>query len=160
MGPLDLVGGALCDHCAARQHPDRIAQPDDERHVVLHQQEGLALGVEVPDQVAHPLDQGRIDAAGWFVEQDQLRVEHQHLGQLDELLLPVGQGAGARVAVGGHADELQQFLGPCGLRTADGAQPELAHREVAQRRHHVLQHGHLAEQPGDLERPSDPAMRP
>ena len=36
----------------------------------------------------------RVDTAGRLVEQDQPWLEHQHLGQLDELLLAVGQRAG------------------------------------------------------------------
>ena len=90
---LDLVGRALRDRLAAREHEHRVAEAEHERHVVLDDQERLALRVELADHLAHPLDQRRVDAAGGLVEHDQLRVEHQHLRELDELLLAVGERA-------------------------------------------------------------------
>ena len=47
--------------------------------------------------LGEPADQARVDAAGRLVEQDQPRLQHQHLGELDQLLLAVGQGAGLLV---------------------------------------------------------------
>ena len=57
----------------------------------------------------------------------------QHLREFDELLLAVGQCSCPSVAIGGHADELEQFFGASGFGSADRTQPELAHREVPQR---------------------------
>ena len=62
-----------------------------------------------------PAQQRRVDAGRRLVEQDHRRVEHQHLGQLDELALPVGQVGGPGVDVVAHADELQELGRPRGL---------------------------------------------
>ena len=82
--------------------------------------------VELADHLADALDQRRVDPAGRLVEQDQLRVEHEHLGQLDELLLAVGERPRLLVAERAHADELEQLLGARGLRAADRVRVELA----------------------------------
>ena len=92
---------------------------------------------------------------GGLVEQDQLRVEHQHLRELDELLLAVGQRAGLLVAEALHARRTSSSSSArAGLLAAHRARVELAQRERAQRRDDVLEHGHLAEQARDLERPA------
>src|ERR687897_2156198 len=80
---LDLVRGAPRDRLTAREHEDRVAEAEHERHVVLDDQERLPIRVELADDVAHPLDQRRVDAARGLVEQDQLRVEHEDLRELD-----------------------------------------------------------------------------
>src|SRR3954465_1112180 len=156
---LDHLRAALADARPAGQHQHRVAEAEHEGHVVLDDQERRALAVELADHLAHPLDRGRVDAPGRLVEPDQLRVEHQDLRELDELLLAVGQRARLLVAVAAHADELEQLLGARGLGPADGARVELPPRERAQRRDDVLEHGHVAEQARDLERPPDPDVR-
>src|SRR5215207_7389743 len=152
---LDLVGRAARDRLAAREDEDRIAKPEHERHVVLDDQERLAVCVELADHLADPLDQRRVDAAGGLVEHDQLRVQHEDLGELEELLLSVGQGRRADVAVLTHPDEVEELLRAARLATRDRARAEAADAELAERRHHILEHGHLAEQPRDLKRPPD-----
>src|SRR4051794_2633970 len=64
---LDLVRRALRHQLAAAQDPHRVAEPEHERHVVLHEQERLAAAVELADHLPHPLDQRRVDAAGRLV---------------------------------------------------------------------------------------------
>ena len=135
----------------AAEHGDRVAQVEHQRDVVLDDEEGDALPVEVADDLDHPVDQRRVDAAGRLVEQDHLRLEHEHLGQLDQLLLAVGQRAGLLVAEPAEADEVEQLARPLGLVPADRVLGHEAPARRRQRGHHVLQHRHALEQPGDLE---------
>ena len=127
---------------------------------MLHNQEGgPELRVQLADLLDHSLDQRRIDAAGRLVEHDELRLEHEDLRELDELLLPEGQRAGANVRVLRHADELEQLQRALVLVTCDRVRGQLAPREAAQRRDNVLEHRHLAEQARDLEGAAEPEVR-
>ena len=92
---------------------------------MLDDQERLAVGVQLADHLRHPVDQHRVDAARRLVEQDQLRVEHQHLRQLDELLLAVGESSRLLVPERAHPDVLQELLGGLGLGSADRDPAEL-----------------------------------
>ena len=109
--PLDLRRRARGHRRARGRARGPVAQAQHERHVVLDDQERLPVGVELADHLAHPLDQHRVDAAGRLVEQDQLRVEHQDLRELDELLLAVGQRPARWSRKARMPDELQQLLG-------------------------------------------------
>src|SRR5215210_707218 len=156
---LHGVGRPTRDRRAARQHQDGIAEAEHERHVVLDDQERLPARVQLADHLADALDQGRVDAACRLVEHDQLRVQHQDLRQLDELLLAVGERGCPNVAVLAHADELEQLLGPCGLASRHRVGVQEPDVELPQRRHHILEHRHLREQPRDLERPPQAQVR-
>src|SRR5581483_5804175 len=81
------VGRPGGDAGAAIHHDHRVAQPHHQVHVVLDDQEADAHGVPVPDVLLHRGDQRRVDARGRFVEQHQLRLAHQHRGELQELSL-------------------------------------------------------------------------
>src|SRR5918992_2904576 len=100
---LDVVRRSARDRLPAGEHQDRIAEAEHERHVVLDDQECLAGRVQLADHLADPLDQGRIDAAGRLVEHDQLRVEHQDLRELQQLLLAVAERGRPHVAILAHA---------------------------------------------------------
>jgi hypothetical protein len=126
---------------------------------VLDDQEGLPVGVQLPDDLRHAVDQHRVDATGRLVEQDQPRVEHQDLGELHELLLTEGERCCLLVPEGPHPDVLQELVGRSGLRSADSDPRQLPPGEGALGGHDVLQDGHLAEQPGDLEGAPQPAVR-
>ena len=156
---LDLGRGPAGDAASAREHEDRVAEAEHHRHVVLDDQERLPLPVQLSDHLDDVVDERRIDAAGRLVEHDQARVEHQDLRQLDELLLPEGQRGRPLVGEGPHPDEVEELLGPLRLGAADGVRGELAPGEGPERRDDVLEHGHLAEEPGDLERPPDAPVR-
>ena len=123
------------------------------------QERGPELRVQLADLLDHSLDQRRIDAAGRLVEHDQLRLEHEDLRELDELLLPEGQCAGANVRVLRHTDELEQLQRALVLVTCNRVRGQLPPREGAQRRDNVLEHGHLAEQARDLEGAAEAEMR-
>ena len=62
------------------------------------------------DRIADVLLGDDIQPDGWLIEQDQLRVEHQDLRELDELLLTERQRRRADIAVLQHPDEVEQLL--------------------------------------------------
>src|SRR6516225_4125009 len=61
-------------------HP--VAQAHHELHVVLHDEERGPIPVQLADPLGDGADQGRVHPAGRLVEQDDLRVGDQHVGQL------------------------------------------------------------------------------
>src|SRR5262249_43481722 len=75
---------------------DRVAQAHDEVNVVLHDQERLASRVELPDSLGDVLDQRRVPPAGRLVEQDDVGVGHEHVRELEQFALAVGQGLSER----------------------------------------------------------------
>src|SRR5580692_8434027 len=144
VGPDD-VGRACCHDGSGVEHGELIAEPHHELHVVLDDEEGLARRVEFPDAVGDVIDQRQVDPAGRLVEQDDLGVRDEDVGELEELALAVGERARERGVMPGDADEL-----------------ELLHRALAVggvpvpgRDQHVLKHGKTGEDPGQLEGPAD-----
>src|SRR5512132_1411183 len=68
-------------------HP--VTQGHYEFHVVLHDEERGSPPVQLPDPVTDGADQGRVHPAGRLVEQNDVRVGDQHIGQLEQLALAV-----------------------------------------------------------------------
>ncbi len=60
-------------------------------HVVLDEQDGFALRVQLHDTFYNNLQERRIDASRRFIEQDHVRIGHQHTGQFQQLPLTAGQ---------------------------------------------------------------------
>src|ERR1700730_10983154 len=118
-----------------------LAQPHDYLHIVLHQQHRLAAVAECPHGVEQLIEEGAIHAGGGLVEQDQLRIGHEHADELDQLLLTVGEGARILVRQPLELDEAEQLPGA------------RAGRGIVVRRHHeeVLERRQLAEDADDLE---------
>src|SRR5580704_14967271 len=145
------------DHGPVVQHRDVAAQAHHEVHVVLHDEEGLARLVELPDPPGEVLDERRVHPAGRLVEQHDRGIRHQNVGQLEQLALPVGQRVGERPGVVGDAGELQQLDGTPPLRAAARPGQRVAGPTAAVLRgdEHVLQHGQPGEDPGELEGPAD-----
>src|ERR1700693_5642173 len=71
------------------QHDDLGAEIHHKAHVVLHDQEGRPPRVQRTEAVGDSFEQGRVDAACWFVEEHQLRLRHHHYAELEELALSV-----------------------------------------------------------------------
>src|SRR5215218_32871 len=157
---LHLVGRPRADAAAGCEHEHRIAEAEDERHVVLDDQERLPLAVELADHLGDVLDEGWVDPTGGLVEHDQLRVEHEDLSQLDELLLTEREGLRGLSREPLHADELEQVVCALGLGAADRVRAQLPPREGAERSDDVLEHGHLAKEPGDLEGATEAFVSP
>ena len=140
-----------------REHRDVGAHAHHELHVVLDDEDRLAVAVEVDDAVAQVVDQRRVDAAGRLVQQQHRRVGDQQRRELQELALTVGEVAGGLAREPRDPDEVQQLECPLTLavrssQTGDAAQPPLL---ALRRDEHVLQHGQPGEHACQLERAPD-----
>ena len=130
---------------------------------MLDQQHRLTLRVELLDALDDQLQQRRVDACCRLVEQDRLRVGHQHAGKFEQLALTARKHAGWLPLKPRQSDEIEQG-------------PRLVHRRPLLRRHmprpqkihpalfarlalrpgqNVLQHSHLREGPRDLKGATD-----
>ena len=105
----DLGHRALGDHLALRHDDHRVAEPADQVHVVLDDEEGVA---ELP---VHPLDIGgkvlqqrAVDAGGDLVEQHHLGVDHHGAAEFEQLLLAAGEVAGELVLA--HGPSLRKSM--------------------------------------------------
>ena len=94
----DLGCRPLGDQPALGHHEHPVADLVDHVHVVLDEQHGAALGLELVDVVEQALLERRVDAGHRLVEHDQLRVGHQRPGHLQQLALTAGEVAGELVA--------------------------------------------------------------
>ena len=97
--------------------------------------------------------------AGRLVEKDDRRVGHEHVGELKQLALAVGERACEDVRVPLDADELEQFQrAPPVVRPGVPAEPgqQVLRLVLGLRRdQHVLEHGEPGEDPRELEGPAD-----
>ena len=153
-GPLQLVDGPLGRHARLVQHDDVVAGELDIRQQVRRQDQVHALVVgEVADELEHLLAALRVHAVGRLVEEQQIRVVHQGLGQLDALLH--ARRVGLDVAVPGlaEADVVEHLVGAL-HRVHRRQARELA--AVGHERHGVhardvrVDLGHVAEARADL----------
>jgi hypothetical protein len=156
----DLGHGAFGDDAPGGHHDHRIAQLADEIHVVLDDEEGVAeLAVHALDVLGQALEQRTIDASGDLVEEHRPGVDHHGAAELEKLLLPAREVAGALVRDRRQLEEVedaQGLLPDVGLDTADfaGAEPrrKQALAWLTRRHHHqVVQHSEVGELMGDLE---------
>src|SRR2546426_3797750 len=138
---LDHARGTLRQLLSVIEDEYGLAEPHHHLHVVLHQQHRPPAVAQGAHGVQQLVEQGAVDAGRRLVEQDQLRLGHQHADELHQLLLPVGQVAGVLVGQPLELDEAEQLQGP------------LPRRGVARGRdhHQVLQRGQLREHPDHLE---------
>ena len=82
-----------------------------ELHVLLDEEHGDALVLDLADDVADLLDDHRGQALGRLVEQQQPRARAQHAGDREHLLLAAGQlGAGEVAALVQHRELLVDLL--------------------------------------------------
>ena len=79
------------------------------------------LGADPPDQPEHVVAPGRVEAVGRLVEQDQCRVVHERLGELDPLLHAGGVAADRPVALLVEPDVAQRVGGALPGRRARAA---------------------------------------
>ena len=100
---------------ALRQHHHMVAEPRDGVHLMLDQQDGDALAHQRAQMFAELACKRRIDAGDRLVEQNELRLGHQHAAKLEQLLLAARQ-RGRRLPK--HRSEVEA------LRNGDGALPQ------------------------------------
>src|SRR5215469_7939965 len=139
-----------------------VTQAHHELHVVLHDEERGSLPVQLADPLGDGADQGRVHPAGRLVEEDDLRLGDQHVGQLKKFALAVGQRLGAIPGQLDDAGELEQLHRPLagGGAARPGERvvqpPGLPGPLLVVRGHdHVLHDRQPGEDPGQLEGPAD-----
>ena len=79
----------------------------------------LAQRAQIADEVLHPARAQRIEAGGRLVEDDQIGIVDERLGQADALTHALGILAEGAFAIGLETDFLDQLLGLV-LRACDG----------------------------------------
>src|SRR3989304_421040 len=144
---LDDSRRPLGDLLPVVQDEDRLAEPHDDLHVVLDDQNGLALVPAARDGRQELVQERPVHAGGGLVQPEQRRTPHQHADELQELLLAVGEVPGVLMLEPVEGHEPEQFLGsPAGY-----VERPLSHDQE------ILQGGELWEDPDDLEGAPDAA---
>src|SRR2546428_10567832 len=146
---LDHARRPLGDLLAVVQHEHGLAEPHDDLHVVLDEQDGLAAVAELTDGLEEVVEEGPVHARGGLVEEDERRVPHQHANELEELLLAVREVPRVLVTESVELHEAQQperALAGCGEAVACDDEKIFQGRE-------------LGEDADDLEGPADPLLR-
>src|SRR6266540_6443618 len=146
---LDHARRALGDLLAVVEHEHRVAQAHDDLHVVLDEQDGLALIAQAAYGLEQVVQQCPVHAGRGLVEQDQRGITHEHPHELHELLLAVREVPRILTGQALELDEGQQLAG---ARFRRLARPAGDHEQV-------LQRGQLGEHADDLERPANAAAR-
>src|ERR1700747_524993 len=85
---LDGVHRSLRDLLSLVEHDDVVGEAIDRRQIMAHQHEGGAGREQRLDLVNEELAERGIDPREWFVEEDELWLEHHDAGELKQLLLP------------------------------------------------------------------------
>ena len=125
---------------------------------MLDEQHGDALAGELADLLEQRLAQGRVHAGHRLVEHEQPRSGHDRTGQLQQLPLSTGEGAGEVLSLGPQADPLDEFRCAFAVRRLLGLPPprhqgrgETLTPLVLRAQTDVVQHGQAGEDPGRLE---------
>ena len=92
-----LVAGAFGDLLALVHDDDAVGELHHHVELVLDQQDGQPLGLQVGDEPLHLGGLGRVHAGGRLVEQQQARLERQRARDLDAAAVGVGQAVGRLV---------------------------------------------------------------
>src|SRR6266849_5647814 len=146
---LDDAGRALGQLLAVVEDEDRLAEPHDDLHVVLHEEHGLAPVAQLPHGVQELVEQGAVDPRRRLVEQDEIRVGHEHADELHQLLLAVGEIARVFPGEALELDEAEELLGAgAGLGIVIGGDDQ----EILERRQ-------IGKDPDDLERAADALVK-
>src|SRR5258707_14010395 len=86
---LDFVRRAFGNLAAEIEHRNAMRNPRDQADVVLDQQDGSALGVDLLNDVGEALGLLCVETGGWLVEQQQLRLRGQGTRHLEQALLAI-----------------------------------------------------------------------
>ena len=171
----DRCRRAIGNLSAEVENGDVAADAHHQPHVVVDEQDGQAVLVELLDQRPYPVLLGRVHSRGRLIEDQQMRIERERSGDLEPSLVAVGQGRRLPVAelVRVQADTRQQLtclLPPATvLREKCGNRNQLLQRVVAPPEmhagEHVLDHCQVAVKPKRLEcardaEPGDGVRRP
>ena len=106
-----LVLGALGDDLAVADDDDLVGDALDLVEQVRAEQHGAALVGVAAQQVAHPADAGRVEAVGRLVEDEDLGVAEERVGDAEALAHAEGVVADPAVRLLlGEADELDHLV--------------------------------------------------
>ena len=124
--------------CAGFQH-----QPD----IVLDQQDATAdLGHDPPNQLGQLIRLMRRHAGRRFIQQQELRLQHQRAGNADASLVGVGKRPGRKLHQWRDPDPVEHFHRPRRRGPAAEAKTHARHFQI-------VENAELLEQPPALERP-------
>src|SRR5882757_4575357 len=161
------VGHSFGDAPAGTEHGHPVADIHDEADDMLYENERDALFIaDAPEQGIEFGEAIEAEADGRLVEQHDLRVANESSGDLDDPLLPEGEGGTRTVGECRHADEFQRLTGrffrdlllPVAAQVEAGGD-EARRGAVMQSRHEVFQHRHAAKQLRGLEGAAEPEPR-
>lgn len=143
---LDVGGRSFCNLTAVVQDVDPLAKVHYYLHVVLYDDEALALVPKLENKIEELVEQGPVDAGGRLIEEDDLGVEHENPDELKKLLLSVGEVTGELVPEGAEVYEGQQLLSLVAVFSLT---------TFRSRGNEVLISRKLGKNPIDLKRPAD-----
>ncbi len=86
---LDFVRRAFGDLLAEIEHRDAMRDARDQRHVMLDQQHGCALRVDLLNDGGEFFGLLGIETGGGLIEQQQLRLGGQRAGEFEQTLLAI-----------------------------------------------------------------------
>ena len=152
----DLVGGAFGDRLAEIHGEGAVDEGGDGFHVVVDEEDGVAVVAEAADEVGEGGDLGGGEAGEGFVDEDDRRVAGESLGELEAAEVGEGEGGGAAVEDGGEADAAGDDAG-AGVDCGVGEEAEEAVGEEGEL--DVLEDGLAVEGAGVLEDQADAEAR-
>ena len=104
----DFIGRAGCNHAAAIEHVDVVAELRHKAHVVLDEQNAHALPRQPGEDLAQFSGLYIIHAGHRFVEQDQGGLGRQGAHHFHTALVAIRQATGFVLGQVRHAEEFQQ----------------------------------------------------
>ncbi len=155
---LDRQRGRGLGELIRGRGPQQLAAVDDDdmitgalqltEEVGGHQDGDPEVGVDAADQAEHLVPADRVQTVGRLVQEHQLRVVHQRLGQLHPLLHTGRVAAHGAIALLVEADMTQGVRGPlAGGRRRQAGHPGHMHHELGGRdvRRQAVVLGHIAD---------------
>ncbi len=123
--PRQLRHRPHADEPAGREDPDTVARRLDLREQVARQEDRDPLFVgELPEEVENLDDADRVDRGGRFVEDEDLGVLHERIGDAEPLEHAAGVRLGFRVGPVGHPDLPEDLLDSrLGLMAGEAVEP-------------------------------------
>jgi hypothetical protein len=145
------------------QHDDAVGDAHDHPDVVLHEQDGEPPVAEIPDERHQRVCLPGAHAGRRLVEEEDARLDREGAGQLEPLLVAVGEIPGELVAPVPEAHAVEERRDPrvrLAALAAERGRPEKRADEASPgapvpRDPDVLAHGEVAEEADVLECPGD-----
>ena len=106
----NFIRSAFGDFLSVVEHSNALADAHDDLHVVLNEKNGEAKFFLRESDKLHELDFfRRIHSGGGFIEQKKLWPGGERAHDLETSLVAVRQRAAGKVALGGQAEDFQEF---------------------------------------------------